>query len=56
LDKATAIQLYKDALEGVQKAKLPIHLEEILLTPSTDLVSLVRKSMEIAAAQAGEGE
>jgi CRISPR-associated protein Csb1 len=56
LDKAAAIKLYTDALAAVQKAKLPIHLDEILLTPSADLVTLVRKSMEIAAAEAGEGE
>ena len=40
----------------VQKAKLPIHLAEILLTPTTDLVTLVKKSMEIAAADAGEAQ
>ena len=56
LDKAGAIKLYTDALGAVQKAKLPIHLEEILLTPSADLVTLVKKSMEIAAADAGEGQ
>ena len=53
LDKAAAIQLYNDALEGVQKAKLPIHLDEIMLTPTPDLVTLVRKSMEIAAVETG---
>ena len=56
LDKAGAIKLYTDALAAVQKAKLPIHLEEILLKPSADLVTLVKKSMEIAAADAGEGQ
>jgi CRISPR-associated protein Csb1 len=56
LDKAGAIKLYNAALAAVQKAKLPIHLQEILLTPSADLVTLVKKSMEIAAALAGEGE
>lgn len=56
LDKPTALKLYVDALAELQKAKLPIHLEEILLTPSADLVTLVKKSMEIAAAEAGEGE
>jgi CRISPR-associated protein Csb1 len=55
LDRAGAIQLYKDAL-GAVKARLPIQLEEVLLTPTPDLVTLVRKSMEIAAAEAGEGE
>jgi CRISPR-associated protein Csb1 len=56
LDKAGALKLYSEALAGVQKAKLPIHLEEVLLTPSPDLVKLVKKSMEIAAADAGEGQ
>ena len=55
LDKPTAIKLYTDALASVQKAKLPIHLEEILLKPSADLVTLVRKSMELTAAEVGEG-
>jgi len=55
LDKATAIKLYKEALAAVQKAKLPICLEEILLAPSADLVTLVKKSMEIAAAHAEGG-
>ena len=40
----------------MQKAKLPVHLDEITLTPSDDLVTLVKKSMEIAAAEAGEGD
>ncbi len=55
LDKDGAISLYDDALAAVQKAKLPIHLEEITLTPTDDLVTLVRRSMELAAAEAGEG-
>lgn len=56
LDKATAIKLYTDALAAVQKAKLPIHLEEILLTPLPGLVKLVEESMKIAAADAGEAQ
>ncbi|VTS06204.1 type I-G CRISPR-associated RAMP protein Csb1/Cas7g [Tuwongella immobilis] len=56
LDKESAIKLYQDALQAVQKAKLPIHLEEIVLKPTADLVELVKKSMELAAAEAGEGE
>ena len=56
LDKAAAVKLYKDALAAVQKAKLPIHLEEVVLKPSADLVTLVKKSMEIAAADAGEAQ
>lgn len=56
LDKAAALKLYKDALAAVQKAKLPVHLDEIILTPSDDLVTLVKKSMELAAAEAGTGD
>ncbi len=56
LDKESAINLYNDALATVQKAPLPLHLEEIILTPSDDLVALVKKSMELAAAETGEGE
>lgn len=55
LDKAAALKLYADALAAVQKAKLPVELDEITLTPSDDLVTLVKKSMEIAAAEAGDG-
>lgn len=56
LDKDAAVKLYEAALAGVQKAKLPVELDEITLTPSDDLVTLVKKSMEIAAAEAGEGD
>jgi CRISPR-associated protein Csb1 len=54
LDKAGAIALYKDALSAVQTAMLPIELKEIVLIPTEDLVKLVKKSMELAAAEAGE--
>lgn len=56
LDKDAAIKLYKDALAAVEKAKLPVQTEELVLTPSADLVTLVKKSMELAAAEAGEGD
>jgi CRISPR-associated protein Csb1 len=56
LDKEHAIKLYKDALAAVQKAKLPVHLDEIVLTPCADLVTLVKKSLEMAAAVAGEDQ
>lgn len=56
LDKSAALKLYRDALTAVRDTKLPIHFKEIVLTPSPDLVTLVRKSMEIAAAEAGEAE
>ena len=56
LDKSAAVKLYKDALAAVRQAKLPIHTDEIILTPSDDLVTLVKKSMEIAAVEIGEGQ
>jgi CRISPR-associated protein Csb1 len=55
LDKDAAIELYTESLAEVQKAEIPIHLKEIVLTPSNDLVTLVRKSMELTAAETGEG-
>jgi CRISPR-associated protein Csb1 len=56
LDRKGSIHLYNDALAAVKESHLPIHLKETLLTPSADLVTLVKKSMELAAAEAGEGE
>jgi CRISPR-associated protein Csb1 len=56
LEKSAALELYREALAGLKEAGLPIHLEEVLLRPSPDLVTLVKKSMEIAAAEAGEGD
>jgi CRISPR-associated protein Csb1 len=56
LDKSAAIKLYNDALEGLQQAKLPIQLEEVVLTPLPNLVALVKKSMELAAVQTGEDQ
>jgi CRISPR-associated protein Csb1 len=56
LDKGAALTLYSEALKGVEKAGLPIALDEIILKPSDDLVTLVKKSLELAAAEAGEGE
>jgi len=54
VEKDAAIKLYSDALAAVQKAKLPLELTEIVLTPTADLVTLVQKSMEIAAVESGE--
>lgn len=56
LDRDTAIKLYNKALETVQEVKLPIQLDEIKLTPSADLVTIVKKSMELAAVEAGTGD
>ena len=54
LDKEGAVKLYQAALAAVQAANLPIELTEVVLTPTDDLVTLVKKSMELAAAEAGE--
>lgn len=56
LDRAGAIQLYKDSLAAAQKANLPIQLKEVTLTPEEKLVKLVKKSMEIASSESGEGD
>lgn len=56
LERADAIKLYKDALAAVRDARLPIETGEVVLTPSADLVTLVKKSMELAAAEAAPEE
>ena len=53
LSKDAAIELYKSALAAVRAAKLPVETKEVVLKPSDDLVSLVKKSMELAAAETG---
>jgi CRISPR-associated protein Csb1 len=49
-----AIQITATALAACKQHKLPFHGEEIVLTPSADLVQLVKKSLELAATAAGE--
>lgn len=56
LTRQEAIQLYRDAVAAVRKAQLPFHTEEIVLTPSEDLLTLVKKSIELAAIEGGEAE
>jgi len=53
LDRDGALKLYGEALAAVKKAGLPVVTDEVVLTPSADLVTLVKKSMELAAAEAG---
>lgn len=55
LSKEAAVKLYATALDALRQAKLPIHTAEIILTPFDNLVALVKKSMEIAAVETGEG-
>lgn len=50
LSRKEAIELYVAALNGVPKT-IPIHLKEIKLIASDDLVTLVKKSMELAATE-----
>lgn len=56
LDKEGAIKLYKESLDAVVKAKLPIETKELMLTPTEDLITLVKRSMELAASETAEGE
>jgi CRISPR-associated protein Csb1 len=49
-----ALQLTRDALAECDRRKLPFHRQEIVLTPSPDLLTLVKKSIELAAAEVGE--
>jgi CRISPR-associated protein Csb1 len=53
LPKDAALGLYKAALAGVGATGLPVETTEVVLTPSDDLVTLVKKSMELAAAETG---
>jgi CRISPR-associated protein Csb1 len=53
LPKEAAIALYKKALAAVREVNLPVETNEITLTPLPGLVTLVRRSMELAAAEAG---
>lgn len=55
LSKEDAVTLYAAAVAAVEKAKLPLDLKELVLTPSADLVTLVKKSMELKAVE-GDGE
>jgi CRISPR-associated protein Csb1 len=51
-----AVDLFGKAQASCVEAGLPLHLEEVVLIPSNDLITLVQKSLELAAAQAGEGD
>lgn len=55
LSRESAINLYKKALAVVRTAGLTVETNEITLHPTNDLVALVKKSMELAAAE-GSGE
>jgi CRISPR-associated protein Csb1 len=48
-----AIELLRDAVTAARKAGLPWMEEELVLTPSPELVALVKKSQELAGATGG---
>lgn len=48
-----ALQLASDALIACDEVGLPFHREEIVLTPIPDLLTLVRRSIELAAGERG---
>jgi len=52
----TAMAIYRDAVEAAKSAGLPWMEEELVLKPSPELVTLVKKSQELAAATGVEGE
>jgi CRISPR-associated protein Csb1 len=55
LDRAGAIALLTAAAKAVKDAKLPWNTNPIMLTPSKQLVELVRKSQELTAKSGEEG-
>jgi len=56
LDRAGALKLWADALAAARAAGLPFEEDELVLQPSPQLVELVKRSQELAAAQpADEG-
>ncbi|MGC4033501.1 MAG: type I-U CRISPR-associated protein Cas7 [Tepidisphaeraceae bacterium] len=54
LDAAAAVKLLSDAAAAVKKAGLPWDTEPVVLTPSKQLVELVRKSQELAVTETSE--
>lgn len=49
LDSAGAIAIYNEAVKAAKKLGLPWETNAITLTPSTELIALVKKSQELAA-------
>lgn len=56
LSGEVAIKLFRDAVADAKKAGLPWMEKELTLTPSPELVALVKKSQELSAATGGDGE
>lgn len=55
LDGKAAVTLLRDAVAAAKAAGLPWMTEELVLTPSPELVALVKKSQDLAA-QSGGGD
>jgi CRISPR-associated protein Csb1 len=56
LSRSEALSLYEESLAAAKKAGLPLAEEELVLTPSPQLVELVRRSQQLATSQAEESE
>lgn len=54
LDSAGAIAIYNEAVKAAMKLGLPWDTKPIPLTPSPELIALVKKSQELAAVEGGE--
>ncbi|HZM03014.1 MAG TPA: type I-U CRISPR-associated RAMP protein Csb1/Cas7u [Candidatus Saccharimonadales bacterium] len=56
LTRAEALSLYQEALAVAKKAGLPFAEDELVLTPSPQLIEIVRRSQELAAKQVEDNE
>lgn len=56
LNSAQAIGIYNDAVKSAQKLHLPWETAPVMLTPSPDLIALVKKSRDLAAVNTGGEE
>jgi CRISPR-associated protein Csb1 len=56
LDAKSAIDIYNKAVEAATSLKLPWQAEQITLTPSPELIALVKKSQELATTGDEGGE
>jgi len=56
VDSATAIALFNEAVKAATKLGLPWQTDPVSLLPSPELIALVKKSQELAATGAEEGE
>lgn len=56
LNSTQAIAVYNDAVKAAEKLKLPWELAPVTLTPSPELIALVKKSQDLAATGAAGEE